>query len=482
MLVAILRGAPSTLLGLPIALRVVSDVGWPATIAIMAAAIAVTAGVRYIGWRRFTYRLTDNALVIDSGILARNHREIPLRRVQDVDVERKPLQRLLGLARVTFETAGSGDDEATLDSVSVAEAARLRDAVRARATIAEASPDTPAPAIETAPVLFAMAVPRVLGWGLFNFSLVWLAVLFGGLQYLDDWFEFRWWSRGFWSSLGARVEPIGSAISPGWALLLIPLGLLGVVAGLIRTLLRDYGFTLSDEGTRLRRSRGLLTHSEVVIALKRVQLAIIDNGFVRRRLGWARLRVQTLTGDEGAAKVDLAPHARGDEIDALIERLSLARLPADAMTRVSQRHVWRAIVHEVGLPGSALLIAAAFNPLFLLLAPALVPALIHALLRRRHHRYAIADHRLHVQAGVMARTQWAIPARNIQVLTIKRSPIQRLLGTATLYPDTAGGPAWGGPAIRDVRVATGWDMVRRLREERQARGRVHNEGSRGTAE
>jgi putative membrane protein len=481
--VAILHGAPSTLIGLPIALRVVSDVGWPVTIAIVSAVVGAMAAIRYIGWRRFTYRLTDSALVIDSGILARNHREIPLRRVQDVDIERRPLQRLFGLARVTFETAGSGEDEATLDSVSLAEAARLRDAVRARAAIVETAGTSPAEtavAAPDAPVLFAMPIGRVLHWGLFNFSLVWLAVLGGGLQYLDDWFGFEWWTRGFWRSVGAQVEPIGASASPAWGLLLVALGMLGVAAGLIRTLLRDYGFTLTDEDTRLRRSRGLLTHSEVVITLRRVQLAAIDHGWLRRRLGWARLRVQTLTGGEGASKVDLAPHARADEIEPLLARLSLAALPADAMERVSQRHVWRTVLHEVGLPGLALLAAAAFNPLFLLLSPALAIGLVHALLRRRHHRYAIERHRLHVQAGVLTRTQWIVPARHVQALTLRRSPLQRLLGTASLYPDTAGGPAFGGPAIRDVRLATGWSIVARLREERQRPGRVHSDGSRGT--
>ncbi|WP_448502207.1 PH domain-containing protein [Sphingomonas sp.] len=491
--VAILYGAPSTLIGLPIALRVVSDVGWPVTLAIVSAVVGAMAAIRYAAWRRFTYRLTDSALLIDSGILARNHREIPLRRVQDVDIERRPLQRLFGLARVTFETAGSGEDEATLDSVSLDEAARLRDAVRARAAAIEtmartsesatgdAHAESPV-AIPAAPVLFAMPVGRVLHWGLFNFSLVWLAVLGGGLQYLDDWFGFEWWTRGFWRSVGAQVEPIGATVSPAWGLLLVALGMLGVAAGLIRTLLRDYGFTLTDEDTRLRRSRGLLTHSEVVIALRRVQLAAIDHGWLRRRLGWARLRVQTLTGGEGASKVDLAPHARVDEIEPLLARLSLAALPADAMERVSQRHVWRAVLHATGLPGLALLVAAAFNPLFLLLSPALAVALVHAVLRRRHHRHAIDSHRLHVQAGVLTRTQWIVPVGHVQVLTLKRSPLQRLLGTASLYPDTAGGAAFGGPAIRDVRLATAWNIVARLREERQLLGRVHSDGSRGTPE
>ena len=57
-------------------------------------------------WWRFT-RVGENEIRIDSGIFSRTHRSIPFDRVLDVDIIQGPVARLLGLARVKFETGGS---------------------------------------------------------------------------------------------------------------------------------------------------------------------------------------------------------------------------------------------------------------------------------------------------------------------------------------------------------------------------------------
>jgi putative membrane protein len=80
----------------------------------------------------FEYELGETALHITSGVVQRQQREIPLRRIQNVDVEQSPLQRLLGLAVVRFETAGGGQTEAVLRMVGKDEADRLQRTLRER--------------------------------------------------------------------------------------------------------------------------------------------------------------------------------------------------------------------------------------------------------------------------------------------------------------------------------------------------------------
>src|SRR6266545_4236845 len=77
--------------------------------------------------------------------LGRAHRLLPFDRIQQVDLVRKPLHRLLGVATLRVETAGgSGGSEADLEVIALAEAERLR-ATLLRARAAARAPGAAAP-------------------------------------------------------------------------------------------------------------------------------------------------------------------------------------------------------------------------------------------------------------------------------------------------------------------------------------------------
>ena len=471
MLITLVREAPSTLLGIPALLAIGARAELWLVLAGTAAALLVAGAFRWLAWSRFTYALTAHAVVIESGVFSQNRRTIPFDRVADVGIERRLLQRLFGLATVTLETGGAGANEGALDSVSLAEAERLREILRHRRL--EAHESVPTVAISAAPEterlvsapLFAMSTSRVLMWGLFNFSLIWIAVGFGSLQYLNGSFGVD--ANLIWNVLLARTEAARSlpaivalgVLAVGAA---IVLGV-GVVAGLIRTTLREYGFTLTDEDGRLRRKRGLFTRSEAIISLPRVQLGAIDDGLFRRWLGWSRLRAQVLGGEGARGLQDLAPFARADEINRILAVLGLRRSRPDEMSPVARGHALRALLRQVGLPAATILAASLLTPLTLLATPILLPLVVAALLGRRHHRYRVEGDLLQVQRGVLTRTTWLGPVSQIQVLSLSRSWLQRRLGLATVLVDTAGGRRAVGPNIHDLQTDTAQKLIDRLR-------------------
>ncbi|EMA36657.1 PH domain-containing protein [Halobiforma nitratireducens] len=87
-------------------------------------------GVAY--YYRFGYEVTTDTVDVSSGVVARRSREIPYRRIQNVDIRQSVFQRLFGLATVSVETAGGGDTEASLYFVSEGEANRLQSEIRRR--------------------------------------------------------------------------------------------------------------------------------------------------------------------------------------------------------------------------------------------------------------------------------------------------------------------------------------------------------------
>jgi putative membrane protein len=479
-LLRFLKEAPSTVVALPAGIAILSKGDFSRALGVAAIAGVVFLFFGWLAWSRFKYGVGEREIVIESGVLSRNRRSIPFDRIQDVDIERALLARVFGLAKVRIETGAGGKDEGLLDSVTVAEADRLRAAVRAwregaaapEAAAAEGEAVREAPA---ARVLFAMDVPRVLLFGLFNFSLVYIASLFAALQTFDQWLPFDIYDPGRWIGL-VEGERLPRRFTAGAivAVLFVAI-LLGVVAGVLRTVSRDYGFRLSAEGDRFRRERGLFTRSEAVIAKRRVQLAQVSSGPIRRALGWVGLSFQTLGGaTDGSGLQSAAPFAKPEELPPILAETGRLRLaPPLELAMVSSRHIVRALAASL-LPAAIAVAAISiwWRPgLFLL---ALLPLLgAAAALQRRFHRYALDGDLLFIAHGVWRQRLWAVPLENIQAMSVGRTWLQRRLGLATLSIDTAGAPAMNAARIIDVRHETARDLAALIAAGRrdQASGR-----------
>jgi len=469
-----IKEAPQTILALPAAMAFSSKSGLTNALYLAAGLGVVLLALKWLVWRRFKYGVGAAEIVIESGVLNRNRRSIPFGRVQDVDIERTFLARLFGLAKVRIETGAGGKDEGLLDSVSLAEANRLREAVRAgRAGAGPASSTEEVAAGPAARTLFAMDPPRLILFGLFNFSLVYIAGLFALLQTFDRFLPFDIYDPARWVGLVDDYLPARWTFGAVAAVLFVAAAL-GAVAGMLRTVARDYGFRLSLEGERLRREQGLFTRKEAVISRRRVQLAQVSGGPVRNLFGWSGLSFQTLgAGTDRGGHQSAAPFATRSEIAAVLAEVAPLRLPPPPeLVQVSRRHILRKVAGTLvpALAGIAILSYwLPFAPALLALLPLLGVA---AALERRFHRYALADDLLFVSRGVWRRRLWLIPLRNVQSLSLSRGPIQRRLGLATLAVDTAGASMINAPRIVDLRGPAAEELAAEISRRRaQASGR-----------
>ena len=448
-----IKEAPSALLGLPAGFALFREQGFAV---IFGFALIVAAGflvVHWLRWRSMRYGIGEREIVIESGIVGRNRRSIPFARIQDVDIERGPLQRLFGLARLRIETGGSAGEEGVLDSVAVGEAERLRAALRA-ARAGTAPRESSAAESAGNDLLFEMKLPRVFAAGLFNFSFVWLAGLFAFLQTFDRLLPFDIYDPGRW--IGLIDKQVEGRFTPGAMLAVALLALLlGVISGVARTLARDYGFRLALRREGLRVERGLFTRVEFVVPPRRVQLALIGTGPLRRALGFYALSFQTLGGGAPgqAGRQSVAPFATAAEIGGILCAHGALPLPLGPLRPVSSRSPLRRSLPLVPL-GLLLLGAGAFFPPAWLGLLALPPLVGLAFLQRRLHRWLVEGRTLHVHAGVWRHRRWIVPVGRIQSLRITSNIVQRRLGLATLWVDTAGAPTMESLGIVDLREAT----------------------------
>ncbi|WP_067467710.1 PH domain-containing protein [Nocardia amamiensis] len=83
--------------------------GWQLGVFLVTVALAAL-NIGVVPWWRYTvhrWEVTDEAVYTRVGWLTQESRVAPISRVQTVDTERGPLERLLGLATVTVTTASS---------------------------------------------------------------------------------------------------------------------------------------------------------------------------------------------------------------------------------------------------------------------------------------------------------------------------------------------------------------------------------------
>ena len=418
------------------------------------AGFALGAGYEAVYYRRFEYDLTADTLDIGSGVLSRREREIPLRRIQNVDISRGVLQRALSIAVVDVETAGGGQTEASLRYVSYDEAKRLQGDLRrgeregsgaggGRAT-AEGAIDADAAAEEAAEprrpgeseeLLFALSPRNLVLLGLVAPDLrallpvLFFAVPTVGLSIPD-----------LLTETGAlTVGPRGAALAiVSWV------GTAAVTAA------RYYDFQLSRVGDELRYERGLLGRYDGSIPIAKIQQVDVRENFLMRRVGYASLAVETAgyTPGEGPsggseAAIPLAGRDRAVALARSIEGFDFdepefARPPRRARRRYAVRYAL-----ALGLVTGVLWIAnTLFDVSFLqywyvpLAGIALAPVAGHY--KWLHRGYDVGGEHVLTRNGFWRRSIAVVPAYRVQTVIQTATPFQRWRSLATVAIDTAG--------------------------------------------
>ena len=417
---------------------------------VLALLIAVNIGGKYLQWTRFTYATGDADIRVEKGLLSRAARSVPYERVQDVSLEQKLVPRLFGLVEVRFETGAGGKEDLTLAYLTEAEGERLRELVRERregtTPAAEAAP-VKAQETDDTPPLFAMDAKRVFTFGIFEFSLAVVAVIGGLAQQFEFLLPFELWDIDGWQERLAGpgqqlagLGPLAQAI--GIIFALATLAVLGFTTGIVRTALREWGFRLDRTDKGLRRRRGLLTRTDLVMPVHRVQALRLETGFLRRLFGWYSLKVISLASDSGAANHEAAPFAHMDEIAPIVAETGFALPPENtewhrAMDRYRLDKML--LASAVLLPATVVTIFIADSIQWLIPASLLGAAILHHWWRWRHDRHAIDAKQVYSRHGWIS-PSLAIGSRvKLQSAEILQGPIARRRGYASLLFGLAGG-------------------------------------------
>jgi putative membrane protein len=360
---------------------------------IVAAALVVTGFVRWLVTR---WKLDGATLRIETGLLRRDSRQLPLTRIQAIDVVRPFLARVLGLAALRIRLAGGGHSGDRLAYLTVGEAARLRAVLLAGQHGLD--PATPEPA--ELPVITVPA-GRVIGA-----TLLRAAPRFGALAVI--------------AAIAAVAAP-GIFLASESTLGVIALGL---VTGTWRQVTGRYGFTVATSPDGIRIRRGLLSTVAETVPFRRVQAVRLVQPLLWRPFGWCKLVVDVA----GVAGRESGPKASG---------LTKSLLPVGYMSEAQHlvRLVFGHDMPELTKPPKRALVKA--------------PLSYHFLAAGHNRVMAVT-----VTGRVCKETVY-MRLEKLQSVRLTQGPVQRRLSLASVHGDAAGHRAHAVFADRQVEQARG---------------------------
>jgi putative membrane protein len=469
---------------------------------LLLAIIAATLGASLARYFSFSYRIENNELITQHGILRRQQRSIPLERIQEIRVDQGVLHRLFGVVDAKVETGGGSGAEASLSVLSRAEADRLRRAVFSRGAKGQVAPSDAGSqeldreawgsggsgaqsagyvggrtAHETgaAPervVIRRLGLKDLVLSGLTTNHLLSALALAGALwKYAEDLLPHRYVQQAGnvvyeeSSRLIMQGKVIAVVVALAAALVVFSVGAVFSIFGAI---IRFYGFTFSRSGEDLYRRYGLVTRRASSLPRRRIQVLKIEEKLFRRPFGLAALRADTSGShrerkDHNSGHDVLLPIVRRNEVDDLLPNF-FPDFDAGQIEwrRVSSLSIPRSLVKGATACAVLAAILLAINWRISSLWPfALAPlSYLIAVANYRNLAYRLSERYFCTRRGWAGRSTHIVPINKIQAVEIHQTPIDRGLGLATIRVDTAGQAyTGGGPLVHNLPIAEARELA-----------------------
>jgi putative membrane protein len=456
---------------------------------VIVSGVAFVPAVAFSIFRYVTYRylIKENHLIVRQGLIFRNVRTVPVKRIQNIDFVQSPLHRILKVAEVKVETASGTKPEATLRVLSMVEMENLRNAVFGSQKQVDVSsvvssidsdgssdaggvlsptsmalPETGTNTISqaTGDELLRIPVSALVRAGLAsNRGMLIVGILLGALvQFSDDYRP---------KAMVAWVREIMPTDATTTSIILAIVGSMFVALVLLRLLgigwflLRFFGYKLVRYGSDLRISCGLFTKVSATVPRQRIQFISIHENLIMRWWGLASIRIETAGGagnggenaTETVSKRWFVPVIRKELVPQLLAEVrpglkwDESSLEFKAVhPRTTTRLCRLSVIQSLIIAGLGLFVSlqwgwiggAVVLPLFIL----------WAIKKGKAMRYARTDNGVIYKSGVFTKKTSMTFFEKIQTLAVNQSPFDRRWKMATLFVDTAA----AGPAEHTISV------------------------------
>lgn len=382
------------------------------------------------------FRIDEETLTVKSGWLNKKTLSIPIESIQAVHLDQNVWQQVFKVARVSFESTGSGKVEVKLEALRLEKAEQLKQLLTEKAATAtqEAGEEIPvnhktyklqlSDLVKlglTANHLEAFFILLALGLNIFDE----LRQVFGDISYLDAYAE----------------QLIAQTVLVLW-ILFIGITILSILYSFFRTFLRFYGFELVDSEDKWTLSYGLTDRSKKIIPIRKIQILSWQANWIRRKANYWTVQIQSLGGREnGKTNVLIPLTSFGQAVQLAQGYQDFEKIGYTGSNKI-EPEIWKRRSLLRGLPIILLLLAVGFYlvswPGVYLLVLLPVPVWYYYQWYR-HFRWQCDDKGLQILSGFFGRKYQLFSWKKVQQVHLHQSLYQRNRQLADVSFITAGG-------------------------------------------
>jgi len=398
----------------------------------------------------YRYWVEDDRIVVQSGIFFKSLRQVPYLKIQNLNTERNPLHRLLGVATLQIESASGTEPEAVIRVIDNGEVKRITDIVKGIQSEQMATSEDQDGTSQTEQIVenndtvFSLSDRELTKYGFIShkallpvgivFSFIfqndayqqlffeWVQQYFGQLQTLT------WtWSQWFFT------------IGTGLIATLLAIWL----ASIILAFLQLFRFNLSLAQQKINAHMGLLTNLTASIPLKRIQLVRLKSSPLHRFFQRQSITMETAGGVNEATGITmrwLAPLIEPQKGLQLLRTLLPGINWSDLPWQPLEYRAWKRIFKRLLFFALAIVAGLAFVHLWLLAlaVPLVLLCYFYAKAFVRLAGYAIDDNSIAYRSGVFFRKVSVVRIEKIHNISLHASPFDRWNNMAQIAVDTAG--------------------------------------------
>ncbi len=422
-------------------------VAGPLSAALFLPLVIGIAVYEYVYWKKYEFSIENGDIKITSGVITRNNLDIPVRRVQNVDINRNIIHRIFDIAELKIETAGGSTTEASLRYLDLEDAETVRNEIRQlkdRRKERDSEKESSEPSRNEDYVLSdrnlaILALTSAAPSTALISILLFVTAFTGAAVYAQTVGQF----------LGGLIASVvGITVLSG----------IWLVLGGVNTFTKYYGFTVERRNDVIEYEMGLINRQGGTIPKEKIQSLVLEENFLKRYLGYATLKVETaganVDQDQGFnPSTVLVPLDKRENILEYMENIGEFKTPEmqriDARARKRYMHRYLLISSILAVPAIGLT-ASGFSPVILVL-PVLAGLLSKkaASVKWENIGYSMAENDLFVMKGFWKRKTYAVPYFRVQNLMKTESVFQRRWRQASITIDTAGS-IWTNPVIPDM--------------------------------
>ncbi len=431
-----------------------------------------SALVRYF---TFGYSIQQGSLLVKQGFITKQARTIPLARIQNINLKRDLIHRILGLVDLEIETAGGGKPEAVLSAVTEDQAHELKQRLLGRY---EATSSALIEARREEVIYQASPRELFIAGATENRLLIMILSVVGIVATLPGLMD---------SITKAAAEAVkGAAQTAGrspndwilWAILAFIALAFGWLASIVATFVSYWGFEVAWRDGSFRRHYGLLNQFENVVPARRIQSARITDNIFQRMFKVGKLYLDTAGGYSQSGENDgqhsarptplMAPIIDAEGAQKILVKVFPSYLPAEEGWRTPPvAMIWRSL-YSTFVP--ALIISAPIAWFFHYWAVAaflgvFALSALSAWIERPGIGLRDDGERIIVRKGRIWRTFQIAPIQKLQMAQFNQTPAQRRFGLATVSFSTASMAGGTTLSITDIPADEArnlvWDLHKR---------------------